>query len=86
MPLAATSEGKAFLSDDDDTLKQGKLVFADNCASCHSSKQPKAAKGSDDYKSEMRDLVLEDDFLENNYLSTDERIPVTELKPMPVAP
>lgn len=80
MPLAATPEGKALLTEDEDTLKQGKLVFADNCASCHSSKQPKAAKGSDDYKTQMRELVLEDDFLENNYLSTDERIPATELK------
>lgn len=80
MPLAATPEGKAMLSEDEDLLKQGKLVFADNCASCHSSKQPKADKGSEDYKEQMRELVLEDDFLDNNYLSTDERIPVTELK------
>ena len=34
---------------------------------------------SDAFKSQMRDLVMADDFLENNYLSTDARIPVTVL-------
>ncbi|MEY4589662.1 MAG: hypothetical protein RL497_1738 [Pseudomonadota bacterium] len=79
-PLNATDEGKAFLTDDETVLKQGKMVFSDHCASCHSSKQPTAAKGSDDYKTQMREIVLKDDFLENNYLATDERIAVTELK------
>src|SRR4029078_12762085 len=33
-------DGKDYLTTDVDTLKQGKIVFADNCASCHSSKRP----------------------------------------------
>ena len=35
---------------------------------------------TDGYKSVMRDVVLKTDFLENNYLSTDARIPVTLLR------
>ena len=33
-------DGKDYLTTDADTLKQGKIVFADNCASCHSGKRP----------------------------------------------
>lgn len=72
--------GKEYLSSDEAVLNQGKLVFADNCASCHSSKQPTAVKGSEDYKTEMREIVQAQDFLSDNYLSTDDRISVAELK------
>ena len=33
-------DGKEYLTTDADTLKRGKIAFADNCASCHSSKRP----------------------------------------------
>lgn len=88
-------------------LDQGKVVFAENCARCHSSKLPEPIAeveggeceggGSgpqylrcwnkywewtktDGFKAQMRDIVMQDDFLQNNYLSTDRRIPVTLLK------
>ena len=32
--------GSAYLNDPPETLQRGKLVFADNCAACHSSKAP----------------------------------------------
>ncbi|GGF63719.1 hypothetical protein GCM10007301_24380 [Azorhizobium oxalatiphilum] len=92
-------------------LDRGKVVFAQNCAACHSSKQPEpplnagvdtgvcAGGGagpqyrecwdrywswaqSDEFKRGMIDLVTEkvrvdnEGFLENNYLSTDRRVPL----------
>ena len=71
--------GSAFLTADTTTLQRGKIVFAENCARCHSSKQPPATvdRSSQQYLARMRDEVLKPDFLEDNYLSTDERIPVT---------
>lgn len=35
---------------------------------------------TDDFRSRMREIVLRDDFLQDNYLSTDARIPVTLLR------
>lgn len=95
--------GPAFLSGDQAVLQRGKLVFAERCARCHSSKIPASAPGldspgcngpnylqcwdrywewtkTDDFKSKMRDIALADDFLEDNYLSTDQRVPVTLLE------
>jgi hypothetical protein len=83
---------------------RGKIVFAENCARCHSSKLPSPTPGlgetpacagakylecwdrywqwtqTEDFKARMRQMVLEPAFLENNYLSTDARIPVTLLE------
>ncbi len=96
--------GEQYLNADAATLEQGKNVFADTCARCHSSKAPVpppdlklnaqcAGAGylacfkrywtwtqSDDYKAQMRKIVQEEDFLKDNYLSTDARIPVTLLR------
>jgi hypothetical protein len=95
--------GEKFLSTDQAILDRGRRVFAENCARCHSSKQPKAVEGldpagcagsgylacwdrywastkTDAYKQQMRDIVNAPDFLENNYLSTEARIPVTLLQ------
>ncbi len=94
--------GAKYLMTSDSQLERGKIVFAENCARCHSSKQPDAMAGidpdgcagpqymdcfkrywnwtqTDDYKAQMRKIVLDPNFLENNYLSTDLRIPVTLL-------
>ncbi len=38
--LADAPGGKAFLTQDEKLLQRGKIVFAENCAKCHSSKQP----------------------------------------------
>ena len=84
--------GAAYLTNDQAQLTRGKVVFAENCARCHSSKQPptlcapgtQCAPGdimpnSGAYFEWMRTEVQKPDFLDNNYLSTDQRVPVTEL-------
>jgi hypothetical protein len=102
--------GGQYLKADDETLKRGKIVFAETCARCHSSKLPDMAwkamepggcsgpgylkcfkrywdlTQTEDFKAKMRDIVLAPDFLENNYLSTDARIPVTLLRTNACAP
>jgi hypothetical protein len=95
--------GEQYLNADAATLEQGKTVFADTCARCHSSKAPAPPADlkltqcngagylacfkrywtwtqTDDYKAQMRKIVQEEDFLKDNYLSTDARIPVTLLR------
>jgi hypothetical protein len=69
--LADAPGGAARLDPDRDQLRRGKLAFADKCASCHSSKQP--PRGTENVAQWFRDSVLADDFLVNNFLSTDER-------------
>ncbi len=101
--LADAPGGKAFLSADAAVLDRGKVVFAETCARCHSSKAPTppasadlaACAGpnylncwnkywawthTDDFKAKMRQIVQSPDFLTDNYLSTEARIPVTLLK------
>ncbi len=95
--------GDAYLTKDKGKLARGKIVFAERCARCHSSKGPAPAPGVDpggcsgkdyldcwnrywtwtkteDFKSQMRKIVQQDDFLQQNYLSTDLRVPVTLLQ------
>ena len=76
--LADAPGGKAYLTHDEKILQRGKIVFAENCARCHSSKQPPAdsIKTKQQYLDWMRVEVQKPDFLENNFLSTEERIPV----------
>ncbi len=70
--------GSAFLARDPKKLQRGKIVFAENCARCHSSKQPPAGSTAtqEEYLDWMRREVQQPDFLDNNFLSTEERIPV----------
>jgi hypothetical protein len=100
--LKDASGGDRYLTKDQAVLKRGKIVFAENCARCHSSKLPENAPGLDpagcagkeylgcwdkywawtkteEFKSKMRAIVLADDFLDNNYLSAEFRVPVTLL-------
>ncbi|HEX4770020.1 MAG TPA: hypothetical protein VH351_04260 [Bryobacteraceae bacterium] len=95
--------GDKYLSKDQAQLNRGKIVFADYCARCHSSKAPAPAQGLDpggcagpqylacwnryfawtmteDFKTKMRSIVQAADFLQDNYLSTDLRVPVTLLE------
>ncbi len=95
--------GGAYLTTDQAALKRGKMVFAERCARCHSSKAPTPAIGLDpggcagpgyltcwtrywewtkteEYKQHTRQMVLADDFLDDNFLSTDVRVPVTLLE------
>jgi hypothetical protein len=39
--------GAGYLNDAPETLQQGKLVFADHCSGCHSSKAPQPPAGAD---------------------------------------
>ena len=69
--------GAAYLSSSADTLRLGRRAFAENCASCHSSKQPPA--GTTDRTQWFREAVERDDFLTDNFLSDDKRYSVVEL-------
>ena len=71
--------GSALLSNDPTELTRGKIVFADNCAMCHSSKWPEVPESSSEYAQSMRDIVLDPTFLDNNYLSDDRRKPLSLL-------
>jgi len=95
--------GAAYLTADADTLRQGKIAFANYCARCHSSDTPPLPAGLDlescngkDYlscfnrywawteteafKAPMREKVLAEHFLDQNYLSTELRVPSTLLQ------
>ena len=73
-------DGKDYLTTNADTLRRGKIAFADNCASCHSGKRPDPMPTDPVAQREAwRALVMKDDFLTDNYLSDDERHPVSEL-------
>lgn len=94
--------GDRYLTKNQATLARGKIVFAENCARCHSSRLPEQAQGLDpsgcagkdylgcwdrywqwtkteDFKARMRKIVMADDFLKDNYLSAEFRVPVTLL-------
>lgn len=77
--LADAPGGRELMTHDAKMLERGKIVFAENCARCHSSKQPQSPidGNSPQYSKWMKDEVQKPDFLENNFLSTEERIPVT---------
>ncbi len=77
---------------DQQKLARGKTVFAENCARCHSSKQPEnlcllghpckagqVIENSAGYFDWMRKAVQDPHFLDNNYLSTDRRVSIQEM-------
>lgn len=92
--LKNAAGGEKYLTADKATIDRGKLAFANYCARCHSSKVPTAPANvndsdwsqywawtkTDDFKEKMKAIVLADDFLTDNYLSTERRIPVTLLQ------
>jgi hypothetical protein len=72
--------GQEYLTTDTAVLQRGKIAFADNCARCHSSKQPpNLPTAPEQQKEAWRQLVLSDDFLTDNYMSDDQRYPLSEL-------
>src|SRR5262249_44006387 len=72
--------GRDYLITDPAVLRRGKIAFADICAQCHSSKRPANLSGNAEQQREAwRQLVLSDDFLVDNYMSDDQRYPVSEL-------
>jgi hypothetical protein len=82
MHLADAPGGKDYISPDTAVMERGKLVFADHCAGCHSSKQPpaEAAATREEAKRWHREAVMRPDFLKNNFLSTERRHPVSRVK------
>jgi hypothetical protein len=79
-PLSQAPGGSAYLWEPPSVVRRGKILFADHCASCHSSKQPSNHPGRHrDRRDEFRALVLSDDFLDNNFLSDDHRYPLPQI-------
>jgi hypothetical protein len=96
--------GATYLTQDQKKLQRGKVVFAERCARCHSSKLPEKAFGffpddgcvgpdylqcwndywawtrTEDFKGPMRQMVLAEGFLDENFLSNELRVPVTLLE------
>ncbi len=96
--------GEAYLTRDKAQLTRGKVVFAEHCARCHSSKLPTPPSQAefvdhcsgahyltcwnkywewthtDDFKAQMRNIVLKDDFVDSNFLASEMRVPVTLLQ------
>jgi hypothetical protein len=69
---------------DESKLDRGKIVFAENCAGCHSSKQPSfyplTPNGmTDEAKAWFRTEVMKPDFFTDNFLSDERRHKVTEI-------
>ena len=80
--LANAPGGQAYITSDAAIMTRGKEVFAENCAACHSSKQPPADVDprSGEGKAWFRAAVMQPDFLKNNFLSNDKPYPLTTIK------
>jgi len=70
--------GASHLIADANTLANGRRVFAENCAGCHSSKKPTdgSAPGSDAAKAWYRTHVNDPDFFADNFLADEIPRPV----------
>lgn len=77
MPLAKAPGGKDYITPDQALLDKGRIVFASNCAGCHSSKQP---PGEVERKTWFLAQSGNAEFWKNNFLSDEKRHPVTEIK------
>ncbi len=82
MPLRDAPGGANYLTTDQTILDRGRIAFAENCMPCHSSKRPNddILKHPVEYVNWAREEVMKPDFLENNYLSDDQRYPITYLQ------
>ena len=75
--LEDAPRGSNYLTTDGKLLERGKLVFAENCASCHSSKRPPAGQDETEW---FRAEVLKPDFRVGNFFSDDRRYSVAKIK------
>ncbi len=98
--LKDAPNGPRYLDAQAPAVERGKVVFAERCARCHSSKLPEMPAGldlehcngkdylgcwdrywaytkTDAFKTPMRQLASADDFLRDNYLSNELRVPST---------
>ena len=77
--------GDEYLTRDGNVLDRGKQVFAENCAACHSSKQPDFdpfdgnGRITDAAKDWFRNAVKDPQFFTDNFLSDERRHPVTQI-------
>jgi hypothetical protein len=65
------------LTRDQAVAARGKIVFAENCATCHSSKRPPGGANETEW---FRGEVLKPDFRDKNFFSDDKRYPVTMIQ------
>jgi hypothetical protein len=81
MKLKDAPGAERYLATDQAVLDRGKRAFAEQCATCHSSKQPPPETASDAERAKawFREAVMRDDFLEQNFLSDDRRYSVREI-------
>jgi hypothetical protein len=79
--LADAPGGRKYLTASPEELNQGKLAFANNCARCHSSKRPPAGvvPNSPEGRAWFAEAVMKPDFLDGNFLGSEERVPITEV-------
>ena len=74
--------GSESITKDEAIMTRGKIVFAESCAGCHSSKQPppNIDPHSGEGRAWFRAEAVKPDFLENNFLSTDRRYPISKIE------
>lgn len=91
MYLKDAPGGERYLTADTALVDRGKRAFAERCMACHSSKRPNDGierrpedfaswARSDAFLDWARAEVMKPDFLQDNFLSTDARYPVTLLQ------
>jgi cytochrome c5 len=80
--LADAPGGTGYVRADQEVMTRGRQVFAESCASCHSSKQPPGGVDpqSGEGKAWFREAITKQDFLKDNFLSNEKRIPLTQIK------
>ncbi|HZJ16988.1 MAG TPA: hypothetical protein VFD27_18175 [Chthoniobacteraceae bacterium] len=69
--------GKDFITKDEAVMQRGSIVFAEQCAECHSSKRPPAGEDQKDW---FRREIVKPDFRDNNFFADDKRYPVTKIE------
>ncbi len=74
--------GSDNITKDEAVMTRGKIVFAESCAGCHSSKQPppNIDAHSGEGRAWFRAEVVKPDYLENNFLSTERRYPISKIE------
>ncbi len=79
--LSQAPGGTKYLTGDAAQLDRGKMVFAQTCARCHSSKRPpqSVAANSPEGRAWFEREVMKSEFLDGNYLASEERVPITEV-------
>jgi hypothetical protein len=80
--LADAPDSQSYVTIDEAMMTRGKEVFAESCAACHSSKQPppNVDPRSGEGKTWFRTAVMDPTFLEDNFLSNDQRYPLTKIE------